>query len=556
MKKYLLASLGAVLIAAILIFNFNSEAKSADTNVSGIVIASYNVENLFDMEPNGSEYPEYIPNFKGWDELAHKTKLANTAKVIKDIGADVVALQEIENENALKELLGELKKDGVEYPYHAITTNAKTAVQNAVISKFKIKSSDELSLKRQYKDRPILKVSLQIGDDELILYANHWKAKTGAESKRIEYAKLLKEDIDRLPKDVDFVIAGDLNSNYNEMESFLNNKKLNDTNGLTGINHILKTAKSAPNSKPQLASKADVIANQNGEYLYNLWLEIPKRERVSEWFAKELNTPDNIILPRSMFDKKGVSYEDGSFEVFRPPYLLKNGRAFRWEMGGKSKKFSVPQGYSDHLPVFAKFYLGGFKSKDESVAKIDVQKTKESSKSPIKTVQITDLYDMDGIVDVLVKGCAVIYKHYNSVILKQKNGRAIFVYNAPDGIEEGGVYDIRVGKLEDYHGLKEIKNIIDYKKVSAIKPSDFWLGGDAELLDSKLQNEVVSNISGLFSKGKLLYGDSKEIRIYFKDKALRPKNLTKINIKTGHIGFYNEPQIVIYRPGDFEVIEQ
>lgn len=85
---------------------------------------------------------------------------------------------------------------------------------------------------------------------------------------------------------------GDLNSNYNEMESFINDKKLNDTDGLTGINHVVKTAKSKPNEKPQLKDKADVMANPNGEYLYNLWLESPKQERVSEWFGKEKNTPE------------------------------------------------------------------------------------------------------------------------------------------------------------------------------------------------------------------------------------------------------------------------
>jgi endonuclease/exonuclease/phosphatase family metal-dependent hydrolase len=201
------------------------------------------------MVPNGSEYPEYIPNFKGWDERAHSTKLANTAKVIKDMNAEIVALQEIENENALKELLAELKKNGVEYPYYEITKNEKTAVQNALISKFKILSYKELPVKGQYRDRPILKATLQIGKNELIVYANHWKAKTGPESKRIEYADTLAADIKGLSCGTDFVALGDFNSNYNEMETFTNDKKLNDTNGITGINHILKTGRNEKNGR-------------------------------------------------------------------------------------------------------------------------------------------------------------------------------------------------------------------------------------------------------------------------------------------------------------------
>ena len=69
-----------------------------------------------------------------------------------------------------------------------------------------------------------------------------------------------------------------------------------------------------------------------------------------------------------MFDKKGLSYDDESFKVFAPPYLLKNGRAFRWEGKGKSKTLSVPQGYSDHLPLLAKFRVGAFESKDDPKA--------------------------------------------------------------------------------------------------------------------------------------------------------------------------------------------
>lgn len=503
------------------------------------------------MVANGTEYPEYIPNFKGWDESAHKTKLANSAQVIKDMGADIMALQEIENENALKELLAELKKNGVSYPYYIITKNEKTAVQNVIISKFKIISHSEIELPRQYRDRPILKATVQIGGTQLIVYANHWKAKTGPESKRIEYAKALAADIATLSEDTDFILLGDFNSNYNEMESFANDRKLNDTNGVTGINHIVKTAKSAPNAAPQMADKVDVIANAKSGYMYNLWLEIPKHERVSEWFAKDKNTPDNIIIPRAMFDKKGISYEDGSFKVFMPSYLLKNGRAFRWENSGKSKKFSVAQGYSDHLPIIAKFYIGAFESKDN--IKVPQQaKTQSHVTSGIKTVSIAELYSMGGSVDVLVKNAVVLHKYQDSFVMKQKDGRAIFVYRAPQEIEEGGIYDFRVGSVEDYYGLKEVKSIVDYKKTGNTKAASLFITSSVDLKDKNMQNEIVSGISGLFSKGKFVYGDGKEIKIYFKDKTLKPKNLTQITLKSAHIGFYNEPQIIIYRQDDFE----
>lgn len=553
MKKYFLAGFGAVVVAIGLLFSFNSQAQNTnDTNITSFTVASWNVENLFDDQVDGTEYPEYIPNFKGWDKKAFEIKLTNTAQVIKDMGAQVVALQEVENENALKALLAKLKQNGAEYPYYAITSNKKTAVQSVLISKFKIKSYTELSSGHSnYRERPILKAVLAVGENELIVYVNHWKAKTGPESKRIEFANTLASDIKKLPLNADFIALGDMNSNYNEMETIVNDKKLNDTNGVTGINNIIKTAK----SPTQMASKADVVANESGEYLYNLWMELPKYERVSEWFKKDKNTPDNIIIGKAMFDKKGVSYEDESFRVFTPPYLLKNGRPHRWESGGKSKALSVPQGYSDHLPVLANFRVGPFSSKDEP--KIQKQAAKQTSNdaSPIKTATISDLYAMDKSVDVLVKNCVVIYKHQNNVILKQKNNRAIFAYNAPSDMELGGVYDIRVGQVENYRGLKEIKQIIDHQKKGKADVSEYLLKNPSDLSDEKLQNEVVSGVGGLFSKGKLLYSNGKEIKIYFKDKSIKPKNLSKIMIKSAHIGFFNEQQLIVYQAGDFEITE-
>jgi len=553
MKKYFLAGFGAVAVAIGLLFSFNSQAQDAkDNNVTSFTVASWNVENLFDDQIDGTEYPEYIPNFKGWDKKTFEIKLSNTAQVIKDMGAQVVALQEVENENALKALLEKLKQNGTEYPYYAITSNKKTAVQSVLISKFKIKSYTELSSGQgNYRERPILKAVLAVGENELIVYVNHWKAKTGPESKRIEFADTLASDIKKLPTNADFIALGDLNSNYNEMETFVNDKKLNDTNGVTGINNIIKTAK----SPTQMASKADVVANEGGEYLYNLWMELPKYERVSEWFKKDKNTPDNIIISKAMFDKKGISYEDESFRVFTPPYLLKNGRPYRWESGGKSKALSVPQGYSDHLPVLANFRVGPFSSKDEPKIQKQTAKQISNDASPIKTASISDLYAMDKSVDVLVKNCAVIYKHQNNVILKQKNNRAIFVYNAPADMELGGVYDIRVGQVENYRGLKEIKQIIDHQKKGKADISEYLLKNPSDLSDEKLQNEVVSGIGGLFSKGKLLYSNGKEIKIYFKDKSIKPKNLSKIMIKSAHIGFYNEQQLIVYQAGDFEITE-
>ncbi|HIP29610.1 MAG TPA: endonuclease/exonuclease/phosphatase family protein, partial [Sulfurospirillum arcachonense] len=79
-------------------------------------IASFNVDNLFDTKKSGYEYKEYVPNSKsGWSEKMLSIKIKNLARIIKDIDADIISLQEVENRDVLKRLNLALRKK--KYPY-------------------------------------------------------------------------------------------------------------------------------------------------------------------------------------------------------------------------------------------------------------------------------------------------------------------------------------------------------------------------------------------------------------------------------------------------------
>lgn len=315
-------------------------------------IASYNVENLFDMKKDGNEYRGYIPNGKyGWNDKIYKIKLANTARVLKDLRADIVALQEIESKKALLDLQKELKANGVSYPYVAIADLKDTSIKCSIISKFPIKKTREIKVSDLNKDRNILEVHFNIEGSRLIVFVNHWKSKRSGEKRRLVYAKALKKRIEALPEDADYIILGDLNSNYNEFETFKNNKKLNNTGGKTGINHVLLTLK---DRKPVLEEQFK--SNFSSGYLYNLWLELPAKKRWSYVYRAKKNSPDHIIVPSSLYDEKGVSYADNSFGVFKKNYmLLRRGSPKRWQRKRGWGKH-LGKGYSDHLPVYAEFY--------------------------------------------------------------------------------------------------------------------------------------------------------------------------------------------------------
>ncbi|MBF0099861.1 MAG: endonuclease/exonuclease/phosphatase family protein [Desulfobacterales bacterium] len=323
---------------------FQSDSWSID-----LIVANYNVENLFDMSSDGTEYDEYVPNsWHGWSKKMLRIKIQNIGKVLLDMDADVVALQEIESRNVLLMLVQYLKEQHLDYPYIDIADQSRTSVKCAMISKFPIINREEIQ-PPVYGARNILRITLDIGGHPFILFINHWKSKNKAESFRIAYAKTLKQQIDRVSDKDDFIIMGDLNSNYDEYVTFKKNRKLNDSNEITGINHILKTVKEGYG----LVDEDLLIKQPSNEYLYNLWLEIPKKQRWSHLFFQQKDSLDHIIISKSLYDNNGMKYSDNSFYRFMPDYLFHQRRIYRWQLGKNGKH--IGEGYSDHLPIAAKF---------------------------------------------------------------------------------------------------------------------------------------------------------------------------------------------------------
>ena len=96
-----------------------------------LTIATYNVENLFDISSRGYRYKEYkINSDSQWNLKNYKIKLKNIAKVIQDIDADIISLQEIGSENALKDLRLTLKQKGLFYKYYTIAKRKNTAIKS------------------------------------------------------------------------------------------------------------------------------------------------------------------------------------------------------------------------------------------------------------------------------------------------------------------------------------------------------------------------------------------------------------------------------------------
>ncbi len=139
-------------------------------NAQDLKIASYNVENFFDLSYDKTEYDEYIPNNKSlWNQRNFNIKLENIIKVIEDLDADIIALQEIENENLIKLLKQKLPQ----YSYYNFTKYPSSAVGLGFLSKIPIKNSQNLNVKfEKAVYRPILETTFKLENLEFKIFNN------------------------------------------------------------------------------------------------------------------------------------------------------------------------------------------------------------------------------------------------------------------------------------------------------------------------------------------------------------------------------------------------
>ena len=316
-----------------------------------VKIATYNVENLFDLRYNGTEYSEYIPNtIWKYNTKTYRAKIKNIAKVIAEMNPDVIALTEIESDIALKDLQTEISRQGVYFRYRAIADKKQTSVRNAILSKYPLRKQ-EIAISQSRGTRNILEAKVIIEAKPLYIYVNHWKAKSGPESKRIIYAKALKKRLDSLKSGSNYILMGDFNAHYEEHKTFIKKRKHNDTNGITGINHILKTV----DRNNELYTKSTITDEGN----YNLWMEVEPAYRWTHIFRGKKEALDHIIISSSLLNKEKAHYVEGSFESFKAPYLFtKSGKKlYRWQRSRSRPLHHTGKGYSDHLPISAKFYI-------------------------------------------------------------------------------------------------------------------------------------------------------------------------------------------------------
>jgi len=527
MKKYILLPIIPFLL-------YSTELK----------IASYNVENLFDDVQNGTEYKEFIPNRHNWTKEILNKKLEHTTRVICDLNPDVIGLEEIENSRALKLLQENLNRAGCRYPFSAITNKRGSAIQVALLSKIRLSQKKDIKVSNLLEDRDILEVDLKT-EPKLKIFVNHWRSKRAPESQRIKYAKVLVKQIKKMPKNKEYIILGDFNSDYNECINI--SKKNNDTNGVCGIDTILHTYENG-----RLIKLRDKNINSNF-YNYNLWSEVSPHKRWSHDFYGKKSALDSIIISPNLNDKKGWFYKKGSFKVFKKRYLFqkkKKNLLNRWVY--KHSKH-MGKGYSDHLPIYAIFSNNKPKKlKYESILDkfwklfIPQEKNQKTNKHKIKILKKS----------VIFKNVCVIFKRGDIGVIKSSlNSKAITLYRSAEGLKEGKCYDLKVYKKKNYYGLEEITDLDIVKEKNSINIEKYIPKFKASLMKLNSDNigDIVKNIKGIY-KDKYITVNGNKYRLFVKNKkkGILIKN-SHLYIKRAQIAIYKgEKELVVYSPEDIE----
>ncbi len=376
-------------------------------------IATYNVQNLFDLTKNGDEYKEYIPNTKAkWNKKNFNLKLKHISKVLKGINADIIALEEIENLNAARALNRALGDKKYPYIYTFFNKNRHT-VDSVVFSRYPVAKKYSIRVGDYPREIHILKFYLD--HHKISFFVNHWPAYKHGYKARAAYAKKLKS---LLNNKNEFVLLGDFNT------PFRVDKK--------GWGKSLRYILDAGNfDKP----------------LYDLWYESAKTVRYTHVYGRVKNALDHIIVSKNLFDGKNIEYKPNSFGVFRKGYLLdKYGYPKRWKV--TKRGVHVGEGYSDHLPIFATL------------------QTKKYSKKKIKSVSISYLKNMfNDLLPVKLENVEAIRVDRYSVLLGDDHDR-IKIYLPDEKYQKGKKYDILVKKIGKYHRNMEIKLCKIIKKVT------------------------------------------------------------------------------------------
>jgi endonuclease/exonuclease/phosphatase family metal-dependent hydrolase len=318
-------------------------------------IGFYNLENLFDTcHDEGKNDYQYLPDGTNkWNGLKYRHKLSNMARVLGEMGTDVVpygcvaiGVSEVENARCLTDLCNQepLKKRGFKFVHiegpdsrgvdcGLLYNPTYFTVLNTTLVPYIYKLPEDSAR----NTRGFLTVSGTLSGEHVAIIVNHLPSRFASSFYREEGGSQIRAVKDSLLKDdpnVKILVMGDMNDDPQDKSMAV----------ALGAKRKVKDVKENDLWNPWW----DVLANGSGTLQYD-----------GAW-----NLFDQIILSHSLLDPK--SFKDNKVDakkiecktlkyfkhqIFRRDYLFQKegkykGNTLRTHAGG-----AWLDGYSDHLPT-------------------------------------------------------------------------------------------------------------------------------------------------------------------------------------------------------------
>jgi len=380
MSPRLITSLSLILLGSFINLSAAEETK-ASTNVS---VIAFNVENLFDLDDQSlyADFPVTSATEHHWTPEKLAGKLHRLAEVLRTAedgkGPSILIIDELEAdhtpqstmsvsdflaaqkdknykdilkndlsdelrgmpiENWLIKALEDEGLKGYQIVLGDVLDLSKEAIHCGLLTRLPIKSTKQLHVQSA---RTIVEAEVELAGESVYVYANHWKSgagDAGLEKIRMQNARVLRKRLDEIFKtnpDANVIIAGDLNTHYNQLQRY---PKM----GRTAV-------------QDELGSQGNIekftSASNTGSLLYNLWYDVEPSQRRSDTYQGEWGTLMQIIISKGLANGSGVDYVGGSFGAVIIDGLNAKSQA---HLPNPITLYGPGAGISDHFPVMANF---------------------------------------------------------------------------------------------------------------------------------------------------------------------------------------------------------